>query len=275
MSFLSCFFDCLYRFSSPTRSYTPLVNLKNEADLVLAQYSDSRRSEAYFAAIMSFLTELIELEKKEGWYTLDAFSFPDVVYEDVQSIRNIDSLVKSEEGITKLQKALLEALDRRIPSKILQQLVGDRLDVETVTKEGEEKKLNEYLGQKQVTELCSICLDPFSTKDFLTRAIHRTACHHFYHLDCVKTLHVCPNCRASLSFPLDQKHWMSYLDKVHTLVESTFSPDEIARAKEEEVRVIDLQADEAFARQLAEEYQLEEDARMAQIRTDARLAAGL
>jgi hypothetical protein len=116
----------------------------------------------------------------------------------------------------KVKSLALEALQKGFSASSLEKIVGDSCDVELLDEALEKRKFEEYtclLGAD-----CSICLSSFSMDDFVTQKIHRTACRHFFHEQClaswIKIKPTCPQCREPLSFKQDITRWYCYLKKI-------------------------------------------------------------
>lgn len=252
--------------------------VRDAAQNLTTEYIHSKRSDNYFKRLHDLLGIIQKLEASRNYKKLEDLSLPTIVSEDVRLVRDIKYFA-TKQFAAPLKRDVQEAINLGIPAPIIQDFIGDSFDIECMSEKAAEKKLKEYLNKKD--QDCPICLVSFSVRDFVNKAIYRTACSHFFHKRCYKSLiekkfKTCAMCRSDLGLQSNAvKCWDSYLNKIHTQVLENFSKKEVQLAKRVRKVAKETENDEAVARRLQAEFNQEREDEIEQIRSDALLAASL
>jgi len=188
----------------------------------------------------------------------DAMQMDDDVRKNVRLLLEIN---ETKELIA-LEEKVNQAFDRGISKKCLKSIVGSRLDVEQLS------------YTRQLDKECGICLDAFTKAQFIGKKIHKTACDHYFHTECIKKWAetkpkpLCPMDNATLSFGEESKTWNRYLYTIHSKIKA-LHPGVSADDDREEVS----EADEvAFALKTVEEELRDKEDSERQFNRDRALA---
>lgn len=243
----------------------PSISDQKRAILRIVQHG---KGEGYYIAIRNIVSDAIGQS-----LTVNELGFEEAIHSDALIFQNIINH-KNAKNIPLLKEEIKRALERGVPAKVLQDLVGPQIRVETLTQKSKNQAFEQYIAL--LSAECSVCCEEYSPADFVGKKIARLSCHHFYHKACVEQAlsykAECPVCRVDIStasHQQEQKAWNTLLLSINKEIKERF-PDE----EEDNLADKPVDPDELLARTIQSEEDAAADKERAEAE-DARIALGI
>ncbi len=141
-------------------------------------------------------------------------------------------LVDLHQGLKGDKKGLeglaYKALDRKIPLFIVDNIVGEFVDLEP--------KFAHYMAVVKEEKECTQCIEPITATDCKDKRVLRVdCCRNYFHTDCgisewLKAKKECSICKLPVDYDRTTKRWAGYLERIHHRVLIEFGFKEEAEA---------------------------------------------
>lgn len=276
LDYIGLFFNCLCGNSFDAYDY---MQPRFAADIRKLNELAKKRDLTYFNHLKKTVDTYRLLCNQPS---INNIGLTETVKKDFMLFREIALLAASRGGdAAKLEEFCKKAIEQKVPMTVLEQLVGDRFDLDALDIKRAEQKIFSYLSLHGTD--CVICQETFLKADFAAKKIFRTACSHYMHKACLDKWRIschgslnCPVCRAELDQHRNERQWNTYLRKINAKVQEYLADKK--DPAEPEPFVLNNRpnlSDAELARQLYEADLREQEGRLNQEHEDARYARDL
>lgn len=270
LDYMVLFFNCLCGNSFDAYDH---VQPRFAADLRKLNELAKKRDLTYFNHLKKTIDSYRLLCNQPS---INNLGLPENVRKDFALLREIALLAASRLGDTeKLRELCKKALEQKFPMNVLEQLVGERFDLDALDIKKAEQKLFSYVSLHGTD--CVICQETFKKVDFLRKTIFCCPYGHFMHKECFKQWGKdCPVARCEFEYYKTERRWNNYLAKIEKKVQEYLADKN--DPVESELIVLNSKpvlSDAEIARQLYEADLREQEGRLNQERDDEQLARNI